>query len=53
MPLNFILEAWDTLTAAGYHLQRGEHDLVLVTSPGGYVSTVRARRLPSLARYLG
>ena len=47
---NFILSAWNDLTRAGYHLQRGDHDLVLITAPTGYISTVRARRLPSLAR---
>ena len=33
-------------------LKRSDHDLVEVTNPDGYVSTVRASRLPSLARYV-
>ena len=52
MPSQFIFEAWNQLTDAGYHLQRGEHDEIIITAPGGYVSRVRAKRLPSLARYV-
>ena len=53
MPSQYIFEAWNILTDAGYHLQRGERDEVIITAPGGYVSRVRAKRLPSLARYVG
>ena len=52
MPSQFIFEAWNQLIDAGYHLQRGEHDEIIITAPGGYVSRVRAKRLPSLARYV-
>lgn len=50
MPSKFIFEAWNHLTDAGYHLQRGERDQIIITAPGGRVSRVRAKRLPSLAR---
>ena len=52
MPLEFILDAWQHLTAAGWKLKRAEHDLIEITNPGGYTSTMRVRRLPSLARYV-
>lgn len=52
MPFQYITEAWSHLTNAGYHLQRGERDEVIITAPGGFVSRVRAKRLPSLARYV-
>ena len=52
MPLKFINDAWTTLTEAGYYLQRGEQDQIIITAPGGYVSRIRAKRLPSLARYV-
>ena len=52
MPTKYITAAWQQLTAAGWTLKRADHDLVEVTNPGGYTSTMRVRRLPSLARYL-
>ena len=52
MPTEYITTAWEQLTAAGWTLKRAEHDLVDVTSPCGYTSTMRVRRLPSLARYV-
>lgn len=51
MPTEYINAAWQQLTAAGWTLKRSDHDLVQATSPGGYTSTMRVRRLPSLARY--
>ena len=52
MPTEYINAAWQQLTAAGWTLKRSDHDLVQATSPGGYTSTMRVRRLPSLARYI-
>ena len=52
MPTEYITTAWQQLTAAGWTLKRADHDLVEVTNPGGYTSTMRVRRLPSLARYV-
>ena len=52
MPTEYITAAWQQLTTAGWTLKRAEHDLVEVTNPGGYTSTMRVRRLPSLARYV-
>ena len=52
MPSEYITAAWLHLTAAGWKLKRAEHDLIEITNPGGYTSTMRVRRLPSLARYV-
>ena len=52
MPTECITAAWQKLTTAGWKLKRADHDLIEVTNPGGYTSTMRVRRLPSLARYL-
>ena len=52
MPIEDITPAWQQLTTAGWMLMRADHDLVEVTNPGGYTSTMRVRRLPSLARYV-
>ena len=52
MPTEYITAAWQQLTTAGWKLKRADHDLIEVTNPGGYTSTMRVRRLPSLARYV-
>ena len=51
MPLDFFLDAWLSVTAAGWKLKRAEHDLIEVTNPGRYTTTMRARRIHSLACY--
>ena len=48
----YITAAWQHLTAAGWKLKRADHDLIEVTNPGGYTSTMRVRRIPLLARYV-
>jgi len=52
LPTEYITAAWQQLTTAGWKLKRADHDLIEVTNPGGYTSTMRVRRLPSLARYV-
>jgi len=51
MASEYITAAWQKLTAAGSTLKRSDHDLVEVTNPGRYTTTMRARRIHSLACY--
>ena len=51
MPFKFIQDAIQDLNAKGYSVEHVDIDFVRVVSPNGYESTMRLKRLPSLARY--
>ena len=51
MPTEYITAAWQQLTTASWKLKRSDHDLVEATNPGRHTTTMRARRIHSLACY--
>ena len=51
MPFQFIQDAIQDLNAKGYAVELVDSDVVRVVSPNGYESTMRLKRLLSLARY--
>ena len=48
----FVADAWEELSRKGYKISQPFPGFVHVTTPTGFVSKMRLKRLPSYARYL-
>ena len=52
MNTELLKESWEKLTERGYTLSRAAPEVVNITTPTGYSTQIRLKRLPSYARYV-
>ena len=52
MGTELLKESWEKLTERGYMLSRPGPEVVNISTPKGYSTQIRLKRLPSYARYV-